>query len=226
MSQSSESLPVHDELSRATRALEAASLVAAVVLVALHVVRIAREPAAYGPWLVAVVAAAWLAADLVSGLVHWTADTWGRQSMPLVGRRFLKPFRVHHVNPADFLRRDFVDCNGDVALLVCPLLLAAWWLPPGLASGFVAALGAAALPTNQVHQWAHMPRPPRPVRWLQRRGLILSREAHARHHTHPHTRNYCITNGWCNAALERLELFARLERAIARLTGVQPRSDS
>jgi ubiquitin-conjugating enzyme E2 variant len=64
------------------------------------------------------------------------------------------------------------------------------------------------------------------VRWLQRRGLILSRETHSRHHTRPHTRNYCITNGWCNAALARLDLFARLERAITRLTGAQPRGDA
>jgi ubiquitin-conjugating enzyme E2 variant len=226
MSQASESLPAHDEMGRATRALEAASIVAALGLVALHAVRIAREPAAYGPWLTVVLLAGWLAADLVSGFVHWTADTWGRQSMPLVGRRFLKPFRVHHVNPADFLRRDFVDCNGDVALLVCPILISAWWMEPGLASLFVAALGAAALPTNQVHQWAHMPRPPRAVRWLQRRGLILSREAHARHHTRPHTSPYCITNGWCNGALARLDLFARAERAITRLTGAVPRGDS
>ena len=29
------------------------------------------------------------------------------------------------------------------------------------------------LPTNQVHQWAHMPAQPRAVRLFQRMGLIL-----------------------------------------------------
>ena len=32
-----------------------------------------------------------IAADLVSGIVHWTADTWGSEMMPVVGRRFLRP---------------------------------------------------------------------------------------------------------------------------------------
>jgi len=41
-----------------------------------------------------------------------------------------------------------------------------------LAAVFVVAYNAAALPTNQVHQWAHMSSPPRPVRWLQRWGLL------------------------------------------------------
>ena len=226
MSQTSPSLPVHDEMGRATRALEALSIALAVLLVVALAARFARAGGAHGFALLVAAAAGAIAADGVSGLVHWFADTWGSQSMPLLGRRFLKPFRVHHVNPADFLRRDFIDCNGDVAMLACPILLAAWWLPAGPLAAFLAALGAVSLPTNQVHQWAHRPRPPRAVRWLQRRGWILSREAHARHHTRPHTRSYCIATGWCNPLLDRLELFARAERAITRLTGLEPRADA
>ena len=60
-------------------------------------------------WIPLVIVAAGLAADLLSGLVHWGADTWGRETLPVLGRRFLRPFRVHHINPADFLRRDFID---------------------------------------------------------------------------------------------------------------------
>lgn len=220
------SLPVHDELSRATRALEALSIAVAGALVLALVARFARASGLQAAPLVAAAFAGVVAADLVSGVVHWLADTWGRQSMPLLGRRFLRPFRVHHVNPADFLRRDFVDCNGDVAMLACPILLGALWLEPGAASAFVGALGAASLPTNQVHQCAHMPRPPRAVRWLQRHGLILSRAAHARHHTRPHTSHYCIATGWCNPLLQRLDLFARAEHAITRLTGAEPRADA
>jgi ubiquitin-conjugating enzyme E2 variant len=225
MGQTSQSLPVHDEMGRATRVFEALAIVAASALVVVHVARFARVPEVFSWQLLAVAAAGLVAADLVSGLVHWTADTWGHQSMPFFGRRFLKPFRVHHVNPGDFLRRDFVDCNGDVAMLVCPILLGACMLPPRLLAAFLLAFGAATLPTNQVHQWAHQPEPPRAVRWLQRRGFILSREAHARHHARPHTRHYCIATGWCNETLDRLDVFARAERAITRLTGVDPRAD-
>ncbi len=49
------------------------------------------------------------AADFASGLVHWAADTWGRADLPVIGPRFLVPFRVHHMNPDDFIRRRFLD---------------------------------------------------------------------------------------------------------------------
>jgi ubiquitin-conjugating enzyme E2 variant len=169
-------------------------------------------------------------ADFVSGLVHWSADTWGRDTLPVVGPRFLRPFRVHHVNPHDFLRRSFVDCNGDVAMLNIPVLTAALAVPLDTGLSAVAAVGLAAfaawsLPTNQVHQWAHTPHPPRVVRWLQAHGVILGRDAHQRHHVSPYAMNYCIATGWCNRWLTAVHAFPRLERVITKWTGLEPRAD-
>jgi ubiquitin-conjugating enzyme E2 variant len=76
-----------------------------------------------------------------------------------------------------------------------------------------------------VHQWAHQSEPPRVVAWLQRAGLMLDRGQHARHHTPPFVANYCITTGWCNRALTRVGFFPALERAITRVTGIEPRQD-
>lgn len=217
-------------MSAWTRALEAGSIAAALALVALNAVRFAAEPRLFAWWLPLVLPAGVLAADFASGIVHWTADTWGRESLPVLGIRFLRPFRIHHVNPDDLCERDFVDCNGDVALLVCPLLLGSWLVPLesellGATSVFAAVFGAATLPTNQVHQWAHLPQPPRFVAWLQRRGWILSRAAHQRHHAPPYTSSYCITTGWCNRALDRLGFFRAAERVVGRVTGLVPRDD-
>src|SRR5262249_60739534 len=118
---------------------------------------------------------------LAAGLVHGPADTWGSESLPMIGRRFLRPFRVHHLNPDDFLRRDPIDCNGDVAMLNVPILAAALMVPLSAEGGRVAALAmvafaAAAPPPNPVHQWAHMPSPPALVGWLRRRGVIPTPE--------------------------------------------------
>ena len=170
-----------------------------------------------------------LAADLASGLVHWTADTWFSETMPVLGRRFLRPFRVHHVNPDDFLRRDFIDCNGDVAMLNIPFLTVALMLP-GSTIGWATSLALmtfaiVSLPTNQVHQWAHMPSPPSLVQWLQRHGVILSTEAHGSHHRAPYVANYCIATGWCNRWLTAIEFFPVCERLITRVAGLQPRAD-
>ncbi len=223
-------LPQHDRMGPVTRAIEALSIAVAAGLLASHVLRFASDSAWLSWGVLAAFAVGAVLADFGSGVVHWFADTWGSVSMPVFGRRLLRPFRVHHVNPRDFLRRDFVDCNGDVALITCPIFAAAWFVPVSeevgrLVVAFLVAFAAASLPTNQVHQWAHRPDPPRLVGWLQRARVILPRADHERHHVPPHVSNYCIATGWCNRALGALGFWARLERWISRLTGAVPRRD-
>ena len=222
-------LPAHDAIGRLTRAVEAGSLVLALALVVMNLRRAAAAGLLHHWWTPLVAAAAALAADFVSGLVHWTADTWFSETMPVLGRRFLRPFRVHHVNPDDFLRRDFVDCNGDVAMLNIPILTGALLMPATGINGAVSiallSFAIVSLPTNQVHQWAHMADPPRVVRWLQKRGVILGHAAHQQHHVSPYAMNYCIATGWCNRLLTRFDAFTRLERLVTALTGAVPRED-
>jgi plasmanylethanolamine desaturase len=222
--------PEHDPVSPLVWSLEAVCLLASAGLLLFHLVRLAGASALFLWWTPLVVLAALLLADFASGLVHWGADTWGSERMPVLGPRFLRPFRVHHRNPDDILRRGFVDLNGDVALLGLPLLAGGLLIPLTDAAGrlatvFCVALAACSLPTNQIHQWAHRSEPPDWVRWLQRRGLILSRERHALHHAAPYTTHYCITTGWCNRVLTRVHFFSKLEGWISRLTGLVPRSD-
>jgi ubiquitin-conjugating enzyme E2 variant len=162
--------------------------------------------------------------------VHWGADTWGRDDLPVIGRRLLVPFRVHHVNPDDFLRRSFVDTNGDVAFLAVPLLAGLTFVPLETEWGSATALfgfafGGIGMMTNQIHQWAHMPSPPRVVRLLQRAGFILGRADHAAHHDRPYDAHYCITTGWCNRPLETIDFFRGMERVVTSLTGARPRHD-
>jgi hypothetical protein len=223
-------LPKHDDISLVRQALSGAAIAAAALLLAWHLYRIAAAPVSLGWWVVFAAIAGMAAADFLSGIVHWTADTWGSEGMPVVGRRFLHPFRVHHVNPNDFLRRRFVDTNGDVALLIIPMLALSLASPldsrPGVAAAvFLGAFCGVGLLTNQVHQWAHMPKPPTVVGVLQRCGLILTHESHARHHEPPYIANYCIATGWCNRPLAAVQFFRRLERAITWLTGLHPRED-
>jgi ubiquitin-conjugating enzyme E2 variant len=227
---SSGTLPDHDAVGALTRVVETLSLVAALVLLGVNIARVAASGLLLHWWAPCVAASAAVAADFVSGLVHWAADTWFSETMPVLGRRFLRPFRVHHANPGDFLRRDFIDCNGDVAMLNIPILAAALAMPATTEAGAAASLAlvafsAVSLPTNQVHQWAHMPVPPAPVRWLQRRGVILSGEQHARHHREPYVTHYCIATGWCNRWLSAVDFFPACERLITRMSGLEPRAD-
>ncbi|HUF48928.1 MAG TPA: fatty acid desaturase CarF family protein [Vicinamibacterales bacterium] len=206
------------------------SIAAAAALLAWLAARLLGEIALLPWWAFVMVLAGIVLADFVSGLVHWGADTWGRDDMPILGPRLLLPFRRHHVDPGDFLTRSFIDANGDVALLHLPILALAVAVPidtPGHAALLSFAFGFCVVGTltNQIHQWAHLPDPPRVVRWCQDRGLMLGRDAHARHHARPHDTAYCIATGWCNRPLEAIAFFRRLERVVTRLTRLDPRED-
>ncbi len=166
-------------------------------------------------WHLLLLPLAWVSADLLSGIVHWTADTWGSEDTPVIGPRFIRPFRVHHINANDIVSRSFFHLNGDVALGVLPILAGAFLLS-GAWRVFIVALAFCILPTNQIHQWAHQDGAPRFVRGLQRVGLILGPDQHRLHHTHPYRSHFCITTGWCNGFLERTKILARVEERIRR----------
>ncbi len=167
--------------------------------------------------------------DLVSGLVHWFADTYFSEDTPIIGRSLVKPFRLHHLYPRDICTHNVVVTLGNSCILAVPVLgicLYLLWLLPQ--SGwlafkvlFVALLAAATVATNQFHKWAHHEDPSNLIRWLQRKRLVLEPSHHQRHHTAPFNRHYCITNGWLNPFLNRIKFFRRLE-AFLSVFGFKP----
>jgi plasmanylethanolamine desaturase len=223
-------LPALHPLTRAQLAFSVLSIAAAAAVLAALGGRVAMRVDLAQWWVPLALVGGIAAADFGSGIVHWAADTWGRDDLPVIGRRLLVPFRVHHVNPDDFLRRRFIDTNGDVASLSVPVLLGLCLVPLDTGWGgplavFGFGLCGIGVMTNQIHQWAHMPSPPRPIRALQVGGLLLGRADHAAHHDRPYDAHYCITTGWCNRPLEAIGFFRRLEAGITRLTGARPRDD-
>lgn len=174
--------------------------------------------------------AGYLAADFISGLFHWLFDTWWRPETPLIGRTLVRTFREHHIDPKAITRHDFVETNGSNILAGAFLTTLGFALHgSGRSAQFLsscmlfAALFMAA--TSQIHKWAHMDEPPAPVRLLQRWRILLSKEAHARHHEPPHVRSYCITCGWLNGTLQFFRFFRVLEAVVSAATGTLPRAD-
>jgi ubiquitin-conjugating enzyme E2 variant len=182
---------------------------AALTLLAVNAALIHAQRERLSWWYLTILPAAYFAADLLSGLVHWLADSFGRVDTAF-GRRFILPFRLHHEDSQDIVRRPFFELNGDVAMGVTPLLLVAIWQGSAdhsaamLFQCVLTAVALAMLPTNQIHQWAHRENVPAAVAWLQRCRLILPQQRHRKHHTAPFASRYCITSGWCDRALETL----------------------
>lgn len=175
------------------------------------------------PWLIALaIPLGVIGGDFVSGIVHWAADTYGSEDMPVIGPSLVKPFRLHHVYPRDICTHGLVETTGNVCILAVPLLsvsLYLMWLMPE--SGLLAfsavcltLMAAATVATNQFHKWAHQESPSSLARWLQHKRLVLEPRHHKLHHTEPFNMNYCITNGWLNPLLNKLKFFRRLEATL------------
>jgi plasmanylethanolamine desaturase len=183
-------------------------------------------------WIIPVAAiAGYIAADLMSGIVHWAFDTWGSADTPVLGASFIRPFREHHVDAASITRHDFVETNGNSSLASIPVLLAASFVPLDGMSGrfavtFLLVTSLAVFATNQFHKWAHTEQPGALVRVLQRCRLILPRDHHLIHHAAPYATHYCITTGWLNPLLHSIDFHRRLERIIVIVTGAEPRGGS
>lgn len=203
------------------------------IAVGLVMANVARLCAIADIWtwstLLAVILAA-PAADFVSGVIHWTFDTWGSEKTRWIGPRLIRPFRVHHTKPKDLLGSHFFTTNADASVANLPFLLLAFLAPTDWEIGrfvavFLVALAIFGLPTSQIHKWAHAARRPRWVSWLQRRGLILGPIHHSVHHAQPHTLNYCITTGWCNRPLDWIGFFPKMEWLVSKFTGLTPRKE-
>ena len=202
-------------------ALDWFSLSAALGLAALALARIETlPPLGWAPLLLLAVGLGWVFADFSSGIVHFLCDRFGSEATPLFGPAVIRPFREHHVDPRAITEHGFVELSGNNALALTPILAAGSELAPFfgdalLPSAVFSWLMSASVglfTTNQIHRWAHMQRAPRLGRALQRIGLAISAEAHARHHSAAHDRAFCITNGWCNGPLDRMQAWARVER--------------
>jgi ubiquitin-conjugating enzyme E2 variant len=177
-------------------------------------------------WFLPVAAAVGLlAADLASGVIHWAFDTLGDERTPIFGPWAIRAFREHHDDPLIMVSHDFVETNGsNFALAMLPALGGYYLVRGASVSGgvllFAFCLFFTALfvsLTSQIHKWAHMARPPRLVVALQRLGLVLAPEHHARHHAAPHRSAYCITVGWLDGLLDSTRIFVGLERLIHAL---------
>jgi plasmanylethanolamine desaturase len=218
--------------SPAARRFEWGSIAVYACVMAWLAARIAPHAPAK-PWLVLTAfLLGYVAADLISGLVHWAADTWGTPDWPVIGKALIRPFREHHIDQKAITRHDFVETNGNNCAISVPVGVAAALLPQGPALGlnlfvstFTGSLILWVLFTNQFHKWSHQDRPPRGVAFLQKLNLILPPEHHAVHHLAPYATYYCITVGWLNEPLQRLRFFAVLERIVSAATGLVPRED-
>src|SRR5215470_19352928 len=115
--------------SASVRKFEIASIATYALAVAWLAWRLAPR-AAEKPFLaLSALMLGFIAADFVSGVVHWMADTWGTAKWPIIGKALIRPFREHHVDQKEITRHDFVETNGNNCFISIFPTVAAALLP-------------------------------------------------------------------------------------------------
>jgi hypothetical protein len=216
--------------TRAIRLMDYGSVITFLSLELLLVYQLWGHPHT-GPWLfVSAVLLGYLAADFVSGFVHWMADTWGSTQMRWIGKSLIRPFREHHVDEKAITRHDFIETNGNNCAISIPVAIMCVAMPHSspawvFVSSFLGSMIFWVMATNQFHKWSHLDEPPPVIAFFQRVHLILPPAHHHIHHTAPYHKYYCITVGWLNKPLTMIAFFPTMERLVTWATGLLPRQD-
>jgi hypothetical protein len=165
-----------------------------------------------------------MAADFISGFVHWLEDAYAHPGMALVGGIARDNLR-HHEKPREFISKSWWESSWDLCLLGLAAITAA--VLTHHFSSYVLLLAVLVINANQIHKWAHSNRleTPRPVRWLQQRGVMQTPRHHALHHSGERNSHYCVITNMLNPALEAIGFWRTLESLIKSLAGVSPRRD-
>ena len=161
--------------------------------------------------IVAQLLAGWLIADFLSGVAHWLEDRVLTETTPFLGRLVVIANRRHHLDPVAFLAGSVWVRHGTtwatagtVSVIWLALLGPSWIWASATAGGML---------TAAVHYRTHAAPPAGSwCRALQDIGIIQSVRQHAQHHRPPSDGRYCALTDWLNPLLDRVHLWARLER--------------
>ena len=166
-----------------------------------------------------------LAADFISGLVHWFEDAYARKDTPFIGRLLADANIEHHIRPRAFIERSWFESSWDLLLIGALVLSGAWALQQLTWQVWLFVL--VAVNANQIHKWAH--RNPREngavVTFLQQVRLLQTQRHHARHHGGQKNTHYCSVTNLLNPVLDRLGLWRGLERTNELLFGLRRKPD-
>lgn len=222
-------------LTRAGRRVHAAGAVLNFAATGAAVAFLLRNRRVAGDnWLLPVAGAAvgTYAADLASGILHWTFDTWFDDSVEPV-KRMVYIVREHHMRPARIFRYRVRDEAGLLSWFGLGIATPFYYFAQSGRAGvspvrYASAVAGVTVATQvtfmlEWHKWGHRARRGRLPRLLQRSYVLLSPEFHLRHHSGNHDENYCLINGLADRTLGRMGLFRVLEQTITRLVGARPR---
>ncbi|MBX9923616.1 MAG: fatty acid desaturase family protein [Rhabdochlamydiaceae bacterium] len=168
-------------------------------------------------WCVSQVFLLWIAADFISGIVHWWEDTYGNPNWPIIGKYIVKPNLIHHKEPNKMLEKPYWR-RISTSLITGVIIGVIFWLT-GLHSWQIFVCLLFAIHGNQIHAMTHRPDHlnGKVIIFLQKTGILQSKKAHRWHHKAPYETNFCVMSDFTNPILNKIEFWKKLERMILKL---------
>ena len=203
--------------------------IAVIAFCAVYLVRHFSVAGFGWPAMLATALAGYFLADFVSGVVHWSMDTWfdertfGR-AIAIAREHHTHP---HHIHGYGFL--DYASLGSTPSAVFFGFALLVTILFPVSAATYALMIvwfvnATCMLFGTSFHNLAHRPARSAIMRSAQRLHLVCPPAHHWVHH-HNQTIHYCVVNGWANYVCDGLYVWRGLERVIQAVTGIVPRAD-
>lgn len=158
-----------------------------------------------------------LLADFISGVIHWLEDTYFYPGIfkGILDKSVVKPNMYHHKKPADIINGTYLQTNIVSILITGGIGLLLYLLNLGTVDIYILLMVLSH--SNQIHKWAHDPRPPEVIKGLQTLGILQSLKHHGIHHRYPYDKNYCVLTNYLNPLLDGIGFWRLLELTLGRL---------
>lgn len=156
-----------------------------------------------------------LAVDFITGVIHWAEDTWTAPGRSKLLDKYVVLDNIDHHRRPGLIRAGNYWATNRVCIALafvagCALVLC------GVHAWQAYLIVVLASQSNQVHLWAHSSDPPRVVAWLQRFGILQSRDHHGEHHKRPYASRFCTTTNYLNPLLDAIRFWHGLEWLVQR----------
>lgn len=169
---------------------------------------------AHGFWILL---GTYVLADAGSYVLHYYYDHYADPHRSEIAHEC----QWHLLNPDEITRGPISGILETSALILVPLLFVVAVLTllgaiPLWLALMLSSLGLIALFSRALHRWSHNRHNHWTIRALQKARLIVTPEAHDKHHQPPHGSNYAIVSGWSNPALDAVGIPSILDSTMAR----------
>ena len=162
-----------------------------------------------------------LAADFLTGIVHWWEDAYGNPNWKYFGKSVIQPNLLHHQKPREFLKSSYFQLVF-FSVLVAIVLLGLCYLL-NILNAYTAFAILLSSQGNQIHAFSHKSDKENGpfICFLQGLGVLQSRRHHGRHHRSPYACHYCAVTNYLNPLLDRIAFWTGLEWMIYKLSGIK-----